>query len=769
LSDELNVDVNKLVTKVFSQLKEVNTITEVEDLFISVCQDMMIEHPDYEKVSTKIMIDNLHSTTKRPFAEIVELMYNNKNEAGNNAPIVNDVYKKFCLDNCEELESYLDFSRDYRHTYFGIETLKHSYLKKIKNIIIESPQHLYLRVAISCHYKSNIPVETKLDKIKKTYNYLSKGYFTHATPTLFNSGSICEQLSSCFLLGIADDIDTIGDIVKKAMKISKHAGGISICLTHLRAIGSYISTTQGKASGIKLAKVLNEIARYADQGGKRPGSIAIYTEPWHADIIAFLELKKNTGAETERARDLFYGLMMNDIFMRRVEEDEIWSLMCPHTCPELLNKYGKDFDDAYIKYELEGKFVKQIKARDLWLKIMDTCLETGTPYIVFKDAANSKSNQQNIGVINSSNLCTEILEYSSATEFAVCNLASICLPMFVEENNGKYSFNHDELLEVTKHITYNLNNIIDINYYPVPETKISNMKNRPIGIGVQGLADVFAKMRMSFDSPEAKQLNKEIFETIYYGSLLQSNELSKLDGPYDNFKGSPLSKGLFQHNLWGHDDTITSGRWNFAELRENIIKYGVRNSETTTVMPTASTSQIQGNNECIEPFTKNIYVRATNAGDYYVVNKYLVAELMELGLWNSNMIDMIKHYESIQMIDEIPDNIKLRYRTVWEISKKSLIDMAADRGSYVSQSQSFNQWLAEPSYKTLTTTLFYAWKKGLKTGMYYCRTKPKTEAIKFGIDVNKTKELENKLNNSDDGNNTGPICRMEEGCIHCSS
>jgi len=1019
-----HLDTDCITAKVYPKLKLKNTIKEIEEQIVMCATEMVTDHYDYPCIATWILVNNLHESTENDYLKVVKQLRNNINKKGKKAPIVSKGFSKFVKIHHETINSALRYDRDYELSVFGYRTLEKSYLKKyINGKIIERPQHMYMRVAIALHYRTN-----RMDLITETYELLSKGYYTQATPTLFNAGTTHEQLSSCFLLGVDDDMGAIGECWKDCAVISKYAGGIGINVSNVRVDGAYIHSTQGSASGMRLLTVFNQIARYADQGGKRAGSIAIYLEPWHGDIFFFLDLKKNTGAETERARDLFLALMVNDIFMQRVEDDGVWSLMCPAECPDILNKYGQEFNTIYEKYESEGKFLKQIPARDLWFKIMETQIETGVPYIVFKDAANYKSNQINIGVINGSNLCVsgdtmvltsngyqciktlenqyvdvwngeefsnvvikktgenqnlmeiefsngsvlkctpyhtfyistdetdcgkksaselqindrlidtkfpvidlplktdqiiigisttsttaegfyddgisvpmnnsmsmkrswlnsflskhyekctsngseikinldnqkllnnaklvlqtmgcnpvienkqliigsndiyvllkhvhskatenknwmyyelcnhgleifsyfdiskvkfnedstesindpkitvtkitelkekedtycftepkrgmgifngiiagncaEILEVSSADEYSVCNLCSICLPKYIKIVNGVTIFDYQELYRVARIAARNLNNIIDINFYPVDKTKVSNLKHRPIGIGVQGLADVYAIFKTPFDSNLARDINKKIFETIYFGALTESMVMAQEQGPYETFWGSPLSKGNFQFDLWNFDRSQLSGMWDWEELMKQILMHGVRNSLVTTVMPTASTSQIRANNECCEPYTENIYTRSTLAGDFYVINIHLMKVLMELGLWNSDMVDLIKYYEgSIANIPGIPDDIKEIYRTVWEIPQKSIIEMAADRGPFIDQTQSMNIFIAKPSFARLNTCLFYSWKKGLKTGIYYLRSKAASEANQFGIDIDKIKEIEEK-------------------------
>jgi ribonucleoside-diphosphate reductase alpha chain len=635
--------------------------------------------------------------------------------------------------NAAFLDSHIIYTRDFNYDYFGFKTLERSYLLRINGKIVERPQHMLMRVAVGIHLKD-------MDAAIETYELMSKKFFTHATPTLFNAGTPKPQMSSCFLLTMKDDsIDGIYDTLKQTAKISQSAGGIGLAIHNVRATGSYIRGTNGTSNGIvPMLRVFNDTARYVDQGGgKRKGSFAIYIETWHADIFEFLDLKKNTGKEEMRARDLFFAMWTSDLFMKRVEEDTTWTLMCPNECPGLDNLYGEEFEALYTAYEAQGKGRKTIKARELWEKILESQIETGTPYMLYKDAANRKSNQKNLGTIRSSNLCTEIIEYTSADEIAVCNLASISLPMFVE--NG--AFNHELLYNVTKRVTRNLNKVIDRNYYPVIEAENSNMRHRPVGLGVQGLADAFIMLRLPFTSDEAKKLNQEIFETLYFAAVTASMEMAKEEGPYSTYEGSPISKGEFQHNLWGLKDEELSGRWDWAGLRKEVKKNGVRNSLLVAPMPTASTSQILGNNEAFEPYTSNIYTRRVLSGEFIVVNKHLLNDLVERGLWNETLKqEIMRHNGSVQNIERIPSDLKELYKTVWEMSMKDIIDMSRHRGYFIDQSQSLNLFMQDANYAKLTSMHFYAWKSGLKTGMYYLRTKSAVDAIKFTLNNDKQAE-----------------------------
>ena len=706
------------------------TTSELDNLAAETAASMTIKHPDYANLAARIAVSNLHKSTKKSFSETVKDLYEYINpETGKKAPLIADDVYEIIQANSEYLDSQLIYDRDFSYDYFGFKTLERSYLLRMHGKIVERPQQMLMRVSIGIH-------KDDLEGALETYELMSKKYMTHATPTLFNAGTPKPQMSSCFLLTMKEDsIDGIYDTLKQTAKISQSAGGIGLSIHNIRATGSYIGGTNGTSNGIvPMLRVYNDTARYVDQGGgKRKGSFAIYVEPWHADIYEFLDLKKNHGKEEMRARDLFYAMWIPDLFMERVEKNEEWTLMCPNECPGLFDCHGQEFVDLYTKYESEGKGRRTVKAREVWAKIMESQIETGTPYMLYKDAANLKSNQQNLGTIRSSNLCTEILEYTSPDEVAVCNLASIALPMFVED--GK--FDHQKLYDVTYKVTYNLNQVIDRNYYPVVEARNSNMRHRPVGLGVQGLADTFIKLRMPFDSEEAKALNKEIFETMYFAAVSSSKDQAVKDGAYETYEGSPISKGQFQHNLWGVKDEELSGRWDWKELREEVEKHGVRNSLLMAPMPTASTSQILGNNECFEPYTSNVYTRRVLSGEFIVVNKHLLNDLIELGLWNDDMKNALMATNgSVQNIEGVPDNLKAIYKTVWEISMRDILDMAADRGMFVDQSQSLNLFMESPNMGKLTSMHFYAWKKGLKTGMYYLRSKPATSAIKFTVKKN---------------------------------
>ncbi|WP_339653009.1 ribonucleoside-diphosphate reductase subunit alpha [uncultured Maribacter sp.] len=729
------VDPLKVAMRVIEGLYDGVTTSELDNLAAEIAATMTTTHPDYAKLAARISVSNLHKNTKKSFSETMEDLYLYVNpRTGKKAPLLSDEVHKVIAENAELLDSTIIYNRDFGYDYFGFKTLERSYLLKLNGKIAERPQHMLMRVSVGIHLND-------LDSAIETYELMSKKYFTHATPTLFNSGTPKPQMSSCFLLAMKDDsIDGIYDTLKQTAKISQSAGGIGLSIHNVRATGSYIAGTNGTSNGIvPMLQVFNDTARYVDQGGgKRKGSFAIYMEPWHADIYEFLDLKKNHGKEEMRARDLFYAMWISDLFMRRVEANEDWTLMCPNECPDLYNRHSEEFEKLYLKYEEEGKGRKKVKARELWEKILESQIETGTPYMLYKDAANRKSNQKNLGTIRSSNLCTEIMEYTSPDEVAVCNLASIALPMFIK--NGE--FDHKELFKVTKRVTKNLNKVIDRNYYPVKEAENSNMRHRPIGLGVQGLADAFIMLRLPFTSDEAKKLNQEIFETLYFAAVTASVEMAKEEGPYSTFEGSPMSKGEFQHNMWGIKDDELSGRWDWEKLRKEVVKNGVRNSLLVAPMPTASTSQILGNNECFEPYTSNIYTRRVLSGEFIVVNKHLLEDLVGLGMWNENMKqDLMRANGSIQHIETIPKDIRDLYKTVWELSMKDIIDMSRHRGYFIDQSQSLNLFMENANYSKLTSMHFYAWKSGLKTGMYYLRTKAAVDAIKFTLDNSKKKEI----------------------------
>lgn len=751
--DTDHVDYMEVVKKTISGLHDGITTTELDDLAAETSASLASSHPDYSLLASRIAMSRLYKSLDKPFSKNSKRIH----EAG----LISDEIYELIKNNARKINSMIVGDRDYNIDFFGFKTLERSYLLKAGGKILESPQYLYMRVALGIWGDD-------LDNVQKTYDMLSQGYFTHATPTLFNAGTPNSQLASCFLIGNKDDsIEGLFDTIKDVANISKWAGGIGLHVHNVRAKGSPIKGTGGKSDGlVPMMKTYNEVARWINQGGKRKGSFAMYLEPWHADIFDFIELRKNHGKEEMRARDLFLALWVPDLFMKRVKEDGDWSLFCPSVATGLSDKYAKNFEDLYEKYEEEGLARKVVKARELWSHILKAQVETGTPYVLFKDACNKKSNQKNIGIIKSSNLCTEIIEYSDSKEQAVCNLASIVLNKFVEiptgqirsQDKSKRTYDLDKLEACAYQVTLNLNKIIDINFYPTKETKKSNLRHRPIGIGVQGLADTFALLGYAFDSEEAKHLNKEIFAAIYHGGMRASIDLAKKDGEYETFKGSPLSKGKFQFDLWEVDPSET---WDWDSLRKDVEKKGARNSLLLAPMPTASTAQILGNNECFEPFTSNLYKRNTLGGEFIIINKHLIQDLINLDLWNEDMkLRLFESNGSIQDIDLIPDDIKSIYKTVWEIPQKSVIDMAADRGAYICQSQSMNLFIPDVNIGKLNSALFYGWEKGLKTGMYYLRTQSKAQALKgLGVDLS-AKENSEKL-----------ICSIEnpEACEACSS
>jgi ribonucleoside-diphosphate reductase alpha chain len=758
------VDPIDVAKKVIEGLYDGVTTSELDNLAAETAASLTTKHPDYALLASRIAVSNLHKNTTKSFSGTMKMLYEYIDpKAQKEAPLIADDVWEIIQKNSDILDSSIIYDRDFGFDYFGFKTLEKSYLLKVNGKIVERPQHLFMRVSVGIHKED-------IESAIKTYNLMSERWFTHATPTLFNAATPKPQMSSCFLLSMQDDsIDGIYDTLKQTAKISQSAGGIGLSIHNIRATGSYIGGTNGTSNGIiPMLRVFNDTARYVDQGGgKRKGAFAIYLEPWHADVFEFLDLRKNHGKEEMRARDLFYALWINDLFMQRVKDNGEWTLFCPHEAPGLADCFGKEFEDLYTKYEAEGRGRKTVKAQELWFAILDSQIETGTPYMLFKDAANSKSNQQNLGTIKSSNLCTEIIEYTSKDEVAVCNLASLALPRFVI--NGQ--FDHQKLYDVTYQATLNLNKIIDHNYYPVVEAENSNRRHRPVGLGVQGLADAFILLRLPFESDEAKRLNKDIFETIYFASMTASHDLAVKNGPYETFKGSPLSKGQFQFDLW--NVTPDSGRWDWNALRKKVVKDGVYNSLLVAPMPTASTSQILGNNECFEPYTSNIYTRRVLSGEFVVVNKHLLKDLVALGLWNNDMKNqIILANGSIQAIPEIPDYIKDLYKTVWEIKMRNIIDMAADRGAYICQSQSLNLFVNAPNTSKLTSMHFYAWEKGLKTGMYYLRTQAASQAVKFTVENQGGKAIEavipEVIDNAAEEIVEGPVCSMEEGCISCS-
>lgn len=733
--------------------------TQLDNLAAEIAASLTSRHPDYAILAARIAVSNLHKNTDKSFSRTMRNLYDYIDpKTGEKAGLIGEETLQIIEAHADRLDSAIIYDRDYTFDYFGFKTLERSYLLRMDGEVVERPQHMIMRTAVGIHGKD-------IDSAIQTYNLMSEKWFTHATPTLFNAGTPRPQLSSCFLLSMTEDsIPGIFETLSRCAKISQSAGGIGVSIHNIRAKGSYIRGTGGASNGIvPMLRVFNDTARYVDQGGgKRKGAFAIYLEPWHADIFDFLELKKNHGKEELRARDLFYGLWIPDLFMQRVENDEQWSLFCPNEAPGLYDSYGGKFEKLYHQYEQEGRARKTIRARELWDAITDSQVETGTPYLLYKDAANKKSNQQNLGTIRSSNLCTEIIEYTAPDEVAVCNLASIALSKFVREDR---SFDFDKLVEITRVVTRNLNKVIDINYYPIPEARKSNLRHRPIGIGVQGLADAFILMRFPFDSEEARQLNRDIFETIYFAALTESCQLAKEEGHYETFPGSPASEGKLQFDLW---NVQPSDRWDWSALKANIKKYGLRNSLLTAPMPTASTSQILGNNECFEPYTSNIYSRRTLSGEFLVVNKHLLKDLVGLGLWSDSMKErIIAANGSIQHIEEIPDELKALYKTVWEISQKVIIDMAADRGAFICQSQSMNLFLKSPSAAQLSSMHFYAWKKGLKTGMYYLRSQAAVDPIKFTIDQ---KLQKNRVTAKDLESPEATACNLDDpDCLSCGS
>lgn len=758
------VDPIDVAKKVIEGLFDGVTTSELDTLAAETAASLTTKHPDYALLASRIAVSNLHKNTTKSFSDTMRNLHQYVDpKTAKPASLIADDIMEIIEFHASILDSTIIYDRDFGFDYFGFKTLEKSYLLKLDGEIAERPQHMFMRVAVGIH-------KNDIDSVLKTYDLMSERWFTHATPTLFNAGTPKPQMSSCFLLTMKDDsIDGIYDTLKQTAKISQSAGGIGISIHNVRATGSYISGTNGTSNGIvPMLRVFNDTARYVDQGGgKRKGAFAIYLEPWHADVFEFLDLRKNHGKEEMRARDLFLALWICDLFMQRVEANEEWSLFCPHEAPGLHECHGEEFNRLYTYYEQEGKARKTVKAQDLWFAILDAQVETGTPYLLYKDAANSKSNQQNLGTIKSSNLCTEILEYTSADEVAVCNLASLALPRFITNE----VFDHQKLYDVTYQVTLNLNKIIDHNYYPVEEARNSNLRHRPIGIGVQGLADAFILLRMPFESDEAQQLNKEIFETIYFAAMTASKDLAVKEGAYETFKGSPLSEGKFQFDLWNVKPE--SGRWDWENLRLDVMNHGVRNSLLLAPMPTASTSQILGNNECFEPYTSNIYSRRVLSGEFIVVNKHLLKDLVNLGLWNNDIKNkIILANGSVQDIPEIPSDIKALYKTVWEIRMRTIIDMAADRGAYICQSQSLNLFINSPNTSKLTSMHFYAWKKGLKTGMYYLRTQAASQAVKFTVENQAGKNMEPLIPEDVtpliDEIAEGPVCSMEEGCVSCS-
>jgi ribonucleoside-diphosphate reductase alpha chain len=759
----VRVDPTKVAMKVIEGVYDGVTTTELDNLAAEIAATSTVTHPDYALLASRIAVSNLHKNTKKSFSlTMKDLFYYIDPVTNTNASLLAEDVYKVIEDNAELLDSTIIYDRDFNFDFFGFKTLERSYMLKLNGSVSERPQHLFMRVAVGIH-------KSDLEAAIETYNMMSEGWFTHATPTLFNSGTPKPQMSSCFLLSMQEDsISGIYNTLKQCAQISQNAGGIGLSIHDVRAKGSYIKGTNGTSNGIvPMLKVFNDTARYVDQGGgKRKGSFAIYIEPWHADIYDFLDLKKNHGKEEQRARDLFYALWIPDLFMKRVEEDGEWTLMCPNECPGLSDCHSEAFEKLYLKYEAEGRGRKTVKAQDLWFKVLESQIETGTPYMLYKDACNSKSNQQNLGTIKSSNLCTEIVEYTSADEVAVCNLASVALPKFVKDGQ----FDHDKLFKVAYRVTMNLNKIIDGNYYPIQEARNSNMRHRPIGIGVQGLADAFILMRLPFESDGARTLNREVFETIYYAALTASKDLAKKEGSYESYEGSPASKGVLQYDMW---NVVPSTRWDWAALKTEIASHGLRNSLLLAPMPTASTAQILGNNECFEPYTSNIYTRRVLSGEFIIVNKHLLRDLNKLGIWNDEVKNkLVAANGSVQNIDEIPENLKELYKTAWEISQKAIIEMAAERGAYIDQSQSLNIFMENPNFGKLTSMHFYGWKQGLKTGMYYLRTKAATDAIKFTVEKKYKEQPAPKALTTDEREEqeAAMACSIENGadCEMCS-
>ncbi len=758
------VDHIEISKKVIQGLFDGVTTIQLDNLAAETAATMTTKHPDYAKLAARIAVSNLHKQTKKSFADTMRDLYNYIDPKTNEAAgLISTETMEIVERYADSLDAAIIYDRDYAFDFFGFKTLERSYLLRMDGEVVERPQHMLMRAAVGIHGND-------IKAAIETYNLMSEKWFIHATPTLFNAGTPKPQLSSCFLLTMTDDsISGIFETLTRCAKISQSAGGIGLSIHNIRAKGSYIKGTGGTSNGIiPMLKVFNDTARYVDQGGgKRKGAFAMYLEPWHADIQDFLDLKKNTGAEERRARDLFYAMWISDLFMKRVETDADWTLFCPNESPGLCDVYGDEFEKLYTRYEEEGKGRKTIKARELWFSILESQIETGTPYVLYKDAANEKSNQKNLGTIRSSNLCTEIMEYTSPDEVAVCNLASIALPKFVDADKKEFDF--QKLYDITRVITRNLNKVIDINYYPVIEAKNSNMRHRPIGIGVQGLADAFMKMRFPFDSPEAIQMNKDIFETIYFAAVTESNALAEKDGTYESYPGSPSSKGILQYDMW---NVTPSDRWDWAGLKKKIAKNGLRNSLLLAPMPTASTSQILGNNECFEPYTSNIYTRRTLSGEYIVVNQHMMTDLIERGLWNDEMKEQLMASNgSLQNIEGIPEDLKELYKTVWEMSQKIIIDMSADRGAFICQSQSLNLFVQNATFAKLSSMHFYGWKKGLKTGMYYLRSKAAVDPIKFTLAAKHqrkfTKNAEAEVMDLADAE--GEVCNMDEGCLSCGS
>lgn len=761
LLDRSFIDPMRIAKKVIEGIYDGITTKELDQLAAETAAYLSTQHPQYATLAGRIAVSNLHKETRGCFSENIKSMYHYHNPiTGEYSPLVSTELYNIVMANAHKLDESVIDRRDFNYDYFGFKTLEKSYLLKMNGKIVERPGQMLMRVSLGIH-------SNNLDAAIKTYNLMSEKFFTHASPTLFNSGTNKAQLSSCFLLTMKDDsIEGIYETLKQTALISQSAGGIGLSVHNIRAKGSFIKGTNGTSNGIvPMLKVFNDTARYVDQGGgKRKGAFAVYLEPWHADILDFLEMKKNTGKEEQRARDLFYALWIPDLFMKRVEEDGMWSLFCPHEAPGLADCYGAKFEELYKSYEEKGLAKKSVRAQDIWFQVLESQIETGSPYMLYKDAANEKSNQKNLGTIKSSNLCTEILEYTAPDEIAVCNLASVALNKFVENVNGKVIYNHEKLYNVVYQMTVNLNRIIDINYYPIEEARNSNTRHRPIGLGVQGLADTFFELRLPFESKEALKLNNDIFETIYFAAVSASKDLAKKDGPYSTFKGSPMSEGIFQFDMW--NVVPTSGNWDWSALKNEVKTYGVRNSLLVAPMPTASTSQILGNNECFEPITSNIYVRRVLSGEFAIVNRYLVNDLIDLGLWNDKMRnEIIANNGSILNIASIPDEIKMLYKTVWEIKQKAVIDMSQGRGPFIDQGQSLNVFMEDPNFGKLSSMHFYAWKAGLKTGMYYLRTRAAVNAVQFT--VKNTEPVRKSITEE----KAAMVCSLEnpEDCVMCGS
>lgn len=759
LSD--HVDATTIAQKVIEGIYDGITTRELDKLAGETAAYLSTKHPDYSKLAGRIAVSNLHKETRGCFSENIKEMYNYVNEkTGEHAPLISKELYEVVMENAEKLDQAVIDTRDFNYDYFGFKTLERSYLLRMDGTIVERPGQMLMRVSVGIHMNN-------MDAAIETYNLMSEKLFTHASPTLFNSGTGRPQLSSCFLLTMKEDsIEGIYDTLRQTALISQSAGGIGLSIHNIRAKGSAIKGTNGTSNGIvPMLKVFNDTARYVDQGGgKRKGAFAIYLEPWHADIFDFLEMKKNTGKDEQRARDLFYAMWTPDLFMKRVEADGMWSLFCPHECPGLSETYGAEFEALYTRYEQEGKAMKTVRAQDVWFAILESQVETGSPYMLYKDNANEKSNQKNLGTIKSSNLCTEIMEYTAPDEVAVCNLASVALNRFVKTEGGTPVYDHDALYDVVYRMTLNLNRIIDINFYPVPEAKNSNMRHRPIGLGVQGLADTFFLMRYPFESEEALRLDEDIFETIYFAAATASKDLAIKEGAYQTYEGSPMSQGQMQFDLWGR--TPKSGRWDWKALKKEIAEHGIRNSLLVAPMPTASTSQILGNNECFEPITSNIYVRRVLSGEFAVVNKYLVEDLIKRDLWDDDMRnEIIASNGSVQGIERIPEDLKALYKTVWEISQRSVIDHASARGAYIDQSQSMNVHMQEPNFGKISSMHFYAWKQGLKTGMYYLRTRAAVNAVQFTVKNN------TKAKPTTEEAQAQMVCSIEnpDDCVMCGS